>query len=518
MDCFDENIFFRQATLRLCGSLDLNVALGNLLPYLKGFLPVSAIALGLYDPEKFIVYNTAWAAVDENYQFPDSLVIPKHFQPKAKNIWDRLEHGQPMLINDFDKEDPMLKEVNYQLWPGDCSVMAMTFSLDGRRIGGFDMWAKGKNQYTKFHAYVMSLLLEPFAIALSNALTHLEVLKFQEMLADDNQYLREQLLHISGDMIIGAKAGLKGVMQMVHQVAQTDSPVLLLGETGVGKEVIANALHKHSRRKAGPIITINCGAIPETLIDSELFGHEKGAYTGATVQKRGRFERAHKGTIFLDEIGELPLQAQVRLLRVLQTKEIERVGGSSYVPVDVRIICATNQNLEEMVKAGLFRADLFFRLYVFPIFIPPLRERKKDIPSLVHHFVEKKSRELKIHPVPVMDQETLDRLTEYRWPGNVRELENFVERSLIQCRGLKRVDLLRFENPGKPIIKKDEVAPQETNLMGLDEMNRYHIKQAMELSKGRVEGPKGAARILKVHPNTLRYKMKKLGISFGRAR
>jgi len=209
----------------------------------------------------------------------------------------------------------------------------------------------------------------------------------------------------------------------------------LLGETGTGKEVFANAIHYSSPRKNGPFIKVNCGAIPETLLDSELFGHEKGAFTGAVSQKRGRFERANKGTIFLDEIGELPAPAQVRLLRVLQTKEIERVGGATSIPVDVRIISATNRNLQEMIASGRFREDLWFRLNVFPIMIPPLRQRREDIPALVHHLIERKSKELKLTGRPVLAPGAIDRLMAHEWPGNVRELENMIERSLIQHRG-----------------------------------------------------------------------------------
>ena len=219
---------------------------------------------------------------------------------------------------------------------------------------------------------------------------------------------------------------------MVRLVASLNSPVLLLGETGVGKEVIANAIHYSSPRKDGPFIKVNCGAIPDTLIDSELFGHEEGAFTGATTKKRGRFERAHKGTILLDEIGELPPPAQIRLLRVIQNKEVERVGGTKPIPVDIRVIAATHRNLKEMVSKNEFREDLWFRLNVFPITIPPLRERKEDIHALVQHFAERKSKELKFHTVPTLATGAIDRLKSYHWPGNVRELENVVERALIQ--------------------------------------------------------------------------------------
>ena len=290
---------------------------------------------------------------------------------------------------------------------------------------------KGKDRYSEEHARLFSMLREPFGIAMSNTLKHQEVLKLKDILADDNRYLREGLLRVSGEEVIGEKLGLKEVMEMVRQVAVLVSPVLLLGETGVGNGVIAKAIHYVCPRRDRPFIIVNCGATPDTLLDSELFCHEKGAFAGALAQKRVRFERANKWTIFLDEIGELPPEAQVRMLRVLQNREIERVGGSQTIPVDMRIIAATNRNLEGMVRSKQFREDLWFRLNVFPIRIPPLRERKEDIPPLVHHFIDRKSRELKLHPSPKLAPGAIERLVAYHWPGNVRELENIVERDLI---------------------------------------------------------------------------------------
>jgi transcriptional regulator with GAF, ATPase, and Fis domain len=251
-------------------------------------------------------------------------------------------------------------------------------------------------------------------------------------------------------------------------------------------------------------------------VDSELFGHEKGAFTGAVSQKRGRFERADKGTIFLDEIGELPLQAQVRLLNVLQNREIERVGGTSSIPVDIRIISATHRDLEEMIISGRFREDLWFRLNVFPIMIPPLRQRKEDIPELVHYFVKRKSMELKLRERPVIPAGVIDQLIAYDWPGNVRELGNMIERALIQRRG----GVLSFETfLAPPVPKIREAAPEvgrNRTLLSLEEMNVRHIRQALERAGGKINGPGGAAQILGLNPNTLRTKMNKLGIPYGR--
>jgi transcriptional regulator with GAF, ATPase, and Fis domain len=286
----------------------------------------------------------------------------------------------------------------------------------------------------------------------------------------------------------------------------------LYGETGVGKEVIANAIHYSSPRRNGSFIKVNCGAIPETLIDSELFGHEKGAFTGAIAQKRGRFERAEGGTIFLDEVGELPPQVQIRLLNVLQNKEIERVGGTKTIPVDIRIVSATHRHLEDMVKEGSFREDLWFRLNVFPIIIPPLRQRKGDIPALVHHFIERKNMELKTGSIPSIAPGAIERLKAYDWPGNVRELQNIVERALIRSKdGIISFDRFIGSSHGTG------PAPEESmTILPLDELNARHIKKALDTAHGRINGRGGAAELLGIHPNTLRKRMDKLGISYRR--
>jgi transcriptional regulator with GAF, ATPase, and Fis domain len=262
---------------------------------------------------------------------------------------------------------------------------------------------------------------------------------------------------------------------------------------------------------------VNCGAIPASLLDSELFGYEKGAFTGAVSRKRGRIERAQGGTLFLDEIGELPAEAQIRLLRVLQEKEIDRVGGSETIGVNIRVIAATHRNLEKMMADRQFRPDLFFRLQVFPIEIPPLRDRTPDIPDLVRHFIEKKSREMKRHQVPRVSSAVMDRLMAYQWPGNIRELENAVERSMI----LDRSGSLDFCEIGlSPASISRPMVPEKADFTptgrSLDQVMADHIQAVLHQCKGRVEGDKGAAKVLAVHPSTLRKRMKKLNIPFGR--
>ncbi|MBW1863858.1 MAG: sigma-54-dependent Fis family transcriptional regulator, partial [Deltaproteobacteria bacterium] len=298
--------------------------------------------------------------------------------------------------------------------------------------------------------------------------------------------------------------------------APMDSPVLLQGETGVGKEIFANAIHTLSHRNDKPFIVVNCGAIPETLIDSELFGHEKGSFTGASAQKRGCFERADGGTIFLDEVAELPPQAQVRMLRVLHNKEITRVGGSDQIKIDIRIITATHQNLQDMVKNGQFRADLWFRLHVFPIMIPPLRDRKEDIPALVNQFIMRKAKELKIPTPPKIPPGAIESLKTYSWPGNVRELENVVERALILSKGqpLTFNDIVWAGNGENHV----ESASDPHEPLELDFMISRHIRRILKMTKGKINGSGGAAEILGVNYGTLRHRMKRLGIPYGRGK
>ncbi len=510
----DENVFFREATIRICSSLNIVTALKSCFDYIKLYIPMNRMSLHVLDADLNLLRFVA--SVGDNVMEDSQRVLP--LPEKGRNERAALLKNRE-VIRIMNQPDPQLgsPEIHQSLGlKPDISTMNMVLKLEGNWIGDLGLVADGLGRYSDEHARLLLLLHEPFAIAMSNALKHQEVIRFKDMLADDNRYLFDELRSSLGDEIVGLDFGLKDVMKMVQQVAPLDSPVLLFGETGAGKEVIANAIHYSSPRKDGPFIKVNCGAIPETLVDSELFGHEKGAFTGAISQRRGRFERADKGTIFLDEIGELPSQAQVRLLHVLQKKEIERVGGTTSIPVDIRIISATHRNLEEMIVSGRFREDLWFRLNVFPITIPPLRQRKEDIPALVHHFIERKSMELKLTKRPVLPPGAIDGLIAYDWPGNVRELENMVERALIQHRG----GILSFETLLPPAVSGArevvEDASRNRALLSLDEINARHIRRALKAAGGKINGPGGAAQILGIHPNTLRKRMNKLEIPFGR--
>lgn len=507
--------FFHDATMRICGSLDIQTVLYDCLEFLDNYIPVNGINMNIHDEEINAIKDLAMVTDPEysHIRMRSPVILD---QPAIDFIQDHAVAG--VHIVNQPEEHPIARLVHKSLGKPDASFLVLHLIIEGEKLGVVALMARGKNRYNEEHARLFSLLHDPFAIAFANTLKHQELLRLKDMLADDNRYLTKELHQIAGDEIVGRKFGLRDVMEMVTQVATLSSQVLLLGETGVGKEVIANAIHYSSLRAKGPFIKVNCGAIPESLIDSELFGHEKGAFTGAGETKRGRFERADKGTIFLDEIGELPPAAQVRLLRVIQTKEIERVGGSSPIPVDIRIIAATHRNLEDMINRGEFREDLWFRLNVFPITIPPLRHRTMDIPELVHYFIERKSREMNLHPLKRPAPGSIEKLQAYHWPGNIRELENTIERALIRSTAQGDADL-RFSDDlseaEKPTTPTGTEQPA-TEIRPLDDVIKTHIRFALQATGGKVKGKNGAAKQLGIHPSTLRNRMDKLGIRYGR--
>jgi transcriptional regulator with GAF, ATPase, and Fis domain len=335
----------------------------------------------------------------------------------------------------------------------------------------------------------------------------------------ETTYLIEELKETHNfEEIVGRSPSLASVLEKVRLVAATDSSVLILGETGTGKELISRAVHSNSARKERPLIKVNCAALPMGLIESELFGHEKGAFTGATEKRIGRFELANGGTIFLDEIGEMPLELQVKLLRVLQEHEFERIGGSQTIKVDVRVIAASNRDLARAAAEGNFRQDLYYRLNVFPLRIPPLRERPEDIGLLVHYFVRRYATKIgrKITRVP---KETMERLAAYPWPGNVRELENVIERAVILSPGpdlevgaeiLVALPTIAARISVSAVVNETR---ESTGSRSLEEIERSHIVTVLKQTKWRIDGPSGAAQALNLNPSTLRSRMKKLGIS-----
>jgi formate hydrogenlyase transcriptional activator len=344
-------------------------------------------------------------------------------------------------------------------------------------------------------------------MAVENALQYEKAIKDRDKETKQRLYLEEEIRAEFGD-IVGESPALKTALDLVSVVAPTDSSVLILGETGTGKELIARAIHRLSGRRERAFVKLNCAAIPLGLLESELFGHERGAFTGAIAQKTGRFELAHKGTLFLDEVGDIPLELQAKLLRVLQEQEFERLGSNRTHKVDVRLIAATHRDLAAMVKQTTFREDLYYRLKVFPINVPPLRQRTEDIPKLVSHFTELYSRRMnkRIDEIPTG---TIDALVRYSWPGNVRELQNFIERAVILSpHTVLRAPISELE-PSNAHTRSNVSMP----MTGLEEVERDHILRALEASNWTVGGRNGAAARLGMQRTTLVYRMRKLRIN-----
>jgi hydrogenase-4 transcriptional activator len=380
-----------------------------------------------------------------------------------------------------------------------------------------------KKNFTSHDIKHFEAAVEPMAIALDNDARLHELAALREAAEAERQSLLRRLGRTeTGEKIVGEDAGLAHVMQRVDLVSRSEVPVLILGETGTGKELVARAIHNRSERHSGPFMRVNCGAIPRELIDSQLFGHERGAFTGANETRHGWFERADMGTLFLDEIGELPLDAQVRFLRVLQDGFVERVGGAKPIRVNVRVVAATHRDLSAMVREGTFREDLWYRIAVFPILLPPLRDRLGDIRPLAMHFAQRAAIRFGLAPVEPTDAD-IELLQEYDWPGNIRELGAVIDRAAILGDGgsLELAAALGIGAPiglrtaanssgdGKvmPTLRRNKIAP-------LNDAMRAHIEAALRLTRGRIEGSRGAARLLAINPHTLRARMRKLKIDW----
>ncbi len=508
--------FFQEITLRICSSLDIEKGMRACLAIIKQVMPADELMLHFYDPKldclRIIARANSHRAILENRPIP----LPKEIDlVKAIKALPRTYITNTSGINKLN--DSLM--ATYHM-PG-YSLLQMFLETREQKygLGHITLCAKGENRYTEKHLEQLVRIREPFTIATINALHHLKILKAREDLEAENEILKQELAPLPGDTLVGEENGLKEVMEKIRQVAKTDTSVLLTGETGVGKEMVANRIHALSQRAQKPLIKFNCGAIPDTLVDSELFGHEKGAFSGAVAKKQGKFERAHQGTLFLDEVGELSLTAQVRLLRVLQNGVIERVGGISPIQTNVRVIAATNRDLEAMVAVGTFRKDLWFRLNVFPVDIPPLRERQMDIPLLAHYFIREKSCELNLPVIPSPAPGTIANLTAYPWPGNIRELKNVIERSLILNKGEDLVidpsgiESLALTLPPAKAGPEENLQPLE-----LDRVIAAHIEKVLTKARGKIHGPGGAAEMLNINAGTLRHRMNRLGVVYGRKR
>jgi transcriptional regulator with GAF, ATPase, and Fis domain len=484
-------------------SQDPEKILKDIFVFLGRYIPLDYLNLPILDIKEGTLRYRAGVS-DEEVTFIDETI---RLSDTAKKEARFFSSKKIYYLEDFFKSN-MTKEVATHFGienPGATITLFVETGPSLYVVFGLVTW--DKNRYTPIHVHMIEELYDTLASAARHILSMMEIASLKERLIMETHVIRERLL---GQRIIGGNAGLKEVMSLVKQCAPLNVPVLLMGETGVGKEVVAHTIHRLSKRSDGPMISINCGAIPDTLLDSELFGYEKGAFTGASNLKLGYFEQADRGTIFMDEIGELTPQAQAKLLRVMQDMTFQRVGGKRPISVNVRVIAATNRDLVTMIASLQFRKDLWFRLNVFPIFIPPLRERKKDIPALAEYFARQQSMEMNLPHRYEFASEAFEQLQDYNWPGNVRELKNAIERALITSQGKP----LSFPNLSGISTREQERVPITDSVpyATLDEVMIRYIEQTLIKSKGQITGSDGAAELLGINPSTLRARMKKFGI------
>lgn len=490
-----------EITNKIVSTLDPDTLLQAIAHEIQRIIPLDRTGLTLYDrsTDHFRIRALETTAP------PASLFRGADIPRKGSGMGWVFDHQQPLYRPDLPDGHRFFEDDHF-LAEGLRSVLYLPLMTGGKILGSFQVASKIPSRYSQEDRDFLAQVAKQLALALDNALAYEEIKALRDQLHKENVYLQEEIQSdYNFEEIIGKSAGLRKVLQGIEQVAPTDATVLLWGETGTGKELIARAIHHLSPRGSRPLIKVNCAALPSGLVESDLFGHEKGAFTGAISRKIGRFELAHQGTIFLDEVGDIPLETQVKLLRVLQEQEFERVGGTQTIKVDVRVIAATNRDLEAAVAKQTFRADLFYRLNVFPVLVPLLRERQEDIPILAHYFASRYMKKMNKR-IEAIDHGTMERLMHYPWPGNVRELENVIERAVIYCKG--QVLIVGEEALSKP---GDDAKPSP-RLMSLEEMERSYILQVLQQTKWVIGGKKGAAEILKMHPNTLRSRLSKLGV------
>jgi formate hydrogenlyase transcriptional activator len=428
------------------------------------------------------------------------LVFPVEDSPGG---W-ALAHRQPLLADPLTTEQYPAEITARMVSEGVRCALWLPLIARNDALGTLSLASLHEHAFRVEDVGLLAQVASQVAIALENALAFREIAQLKDKLAQEKLYLQEEIhSEYNFEEIVGESRALQTVLQQVETVAPTGATVLILGETGTGKELIARAIHDRSTRRENTFVKMSCAAIPTGLLESELFGHEKGAFTGAIMQKIGRLELAHKGTLFLDEVGDIPLELQPKLLRALQEREFERLGSTRTQQVDTRVVAATNRDLVKMVEEGTFRRDLYYRLNVFPVRIPPLRERPEDIPLLVRYFAQKFARTMN-RQIEVIPSETMEALVNWEWPGNVRELEHMVERAVILSRG----PVLNV-----PIAELQPTNGEAKNLQRLDDAEREHILRVLREAGGVIGGPAGAASRLGLKRTTLHFKMKKLGIT-----
>jgi PAS domain S-box-containing protein len=501
-----EEAVMLQLSAALLENMDIRKLLEAFSASIKEVIPHDAATLGMYDVDSGTM-SVQFLGPGEGRVRRGDTRIPMEGSPAGETFRTR----EPVIIQSFKDSGFLAEGVRHLTSLGMQSGCWVPLIHRGETIGALAVSSRLESAFTMKDAEMLGEFADQVAMAVNNAVAFKQIAELRDRLNQEKQYLEEEInLENRFEDIVGESSGLKQVLKQIETVAPTDATVLIQGETGTGKELLARAIHRLSPRTDRTFIKLNCAAIPAGLLESELFGHEKGAFTGAIARKMGRLELAHEGTLFLDEVGEMPLDLQPKLLRALQEREIERIGGTRPIPVNVRLIAATNRDLAKMVQEKTFRADLYYRLKVFPIFSPPLRERRTDIPMLVRHFVATHSRRMGklIETIP---DATMDALVHWKWPGNIRELENMLERAVILTRGaVLYVPLAELESP---VDEDEEGEEQETGEPAtLHAAEREHILKVLRDCKGLIGGPDGAAARLGLKRTTLNSKLKKLGI------
>jgi formate hydrogenlyase transcriptional activator len=486
-------------------SLDLHELLNAVSKSLRRLVPHEYASLSLYDPETQRLQIHALDFPVSKGLLQEGLSIPVEGSPTGRALTTR----RPVLITRSDIEAFGSDLARRILGEGLKSAYCLPLISHGRPLGTLVVASLKEEHFPERDAELLQHVANQIAIAVENSLAFRQVVDRANKLSEEKLYLQDEIrTEYNFEEIIGESPALKRVLQQLQTAAPTDSTILILGETGTGKELIARAIHNLSNRRERTLVKVNCAAIPTGLLESELFGHEKGAFTGAIAQRVGRFELAHRGTLFLDEVGDIPLELQPKLLRVLQEQEFERLGSARTISVDVRLVAATNSDLAQKVAENQFRSDLYYRLNVFPIVIPPLRERREDIPVLVRYFVQKYARRMK-KPIDVIPAKAMAALTEYRWPGNVRELENFIERAVILSRETElQVPVAELKQRSKEV----SLAPLD-GIVTLEHAERDHIVRTLSETNWVIGGPAGAAARLGMKRTTLQSRIRKLGIT-----
>ena len=492
--------------------LDTRALFAAVAPALRRCCGADAAALTLYDPDARVLRHHACDAPEDFCQSPEA-------PPRLERSIDGsvsgfvFKTGRPRIFSLDDLAS--FPESAYIRERGIRSACSVPLTTGQGILGTLDLGAFAPHVFTPEQFPLLTRVAGQIAIAVRNAFSYERIEQLNAQLAQEKLYLQDEIRtdHLLGE-IVGRSAALRRVLREVETVAPTDSTVLISGETGSGKELVARAIHQLNARRDNAFVKLNCAAIPAGLLESELFGHERGAFTGAINQRIGRFELANRGTVFLDEVGEIPLELQPKLLRTLQEREFERLGSTRTLRTDARLIAATNRDLSGLVEEQKFREDLFYRLNVFPIHVPPLRERREDVPMLVRHFAQQFARRMK-KTIETIPSEAMNALTQYDWPGNIRELQNLIERAVILSTGSTLdvpVAALNGRRSAAVSVSIPNVTYRNGDAETLAESDRRHIIAALEGSRWVIGGPNGAATRLGLKRSTLQFRMRKLGI------